>query len=419
LPAALALAQTVADAAGDSPQLRESRIEGLDEAMHNQWRLGEFELAEATAHQVLALAHEAAREHWVEPSMYDRLAEICLSRKGFDEAERLARRSMEMIDRVGCRNTSFTSLNFVLARALAGQGKPAEANRAFQQVWQQSDALNLRDEASLAFYEWMAAARSGSDPRFLEDAARCVLAQLATYDESTMDGLHLAWRAMAHGALKGEKAAASDWIRAFEKGLGEDKAYCQLALALLQQGDHATYQRICNELVAKVGTAANEHTSQRIAWTCALGSQPVDDLSVPLDLAANLVEKNPGVATYLCTSGALLYRLGRYEEADGRLRQSIEAFKDDDAKWLSALYPQFFLAMTRWQLGHEADARSLLADLQSQMSDATYSAGPWYRRATLDILRRETEGLITGGSNTRPLPKGEGFESKLGERNED
>jgi hypothetical protein len=55
------------------------------------------------------------------------------------------------------------------------------------------------------------------------------------------------------------------------------------------------------------------------------------------------------------------------------------------------------------------------------MNDATYSAGPWYRRATLEVLSRETVGLIeseTPGSDGVSEVVTDQF-SKLGEGNED
>ena len=66
LMAALALSTSVADAAQGSPLLIESRIEALDEVMHNQWRLGQLDQAEATSREVLALASEVSPRHWVE-----------------------------------------------------------------------------------------------------------------------------------------------------------------------------------------------------------------------------------------------------------------------------------------------------------------------------------------------------------------
>ena len=158
LMSALALSTSVADAAQGSPLLIESRIEALDEVMHNQWRLGQLDQAEATSREVLTLAGEVSPRHWVECSIYSRLAEIALARRRFDEAESWARKSIESIDHVGNRNTDTAFVYVLLARALRGQDKPIDALAALEQAWKQSEAQNVRDDAGLTYYEWLAAA---------------------------------------------------------------------------------------------------------------------------------------------------------------------------------------------------------------------------------------------------------------------
>ena len=140
--AALALSTSVADAAQHSPLLIESRIEALDEVMHNQGRLGHYDQAEATSREALALAGEVSPRHWVETSIYSRLAEISLARGHFDEAETWARKSIESIDHVGHRNTDSAFTYVLLARALRGHGKPVDALAMLELAWKQCEAQN-------------------------------------------------------------------------------------------------------------------------------------------------------------------------------------------------------------------------------------------------------------------------------------
>jgi tetratricopeptide (TPR) repeat protein len=394
LAAAMAIAAAVAEAAGDSPLLIESRIQGLDEAMHNEWRMGRLDKAEATGRAVLAAIQKDAPQHWVETSIHGRLAEISLARGRFEEAETWARKSLELIQRIGHRNTSPPFIHLLLARALQGQGKLPAALTAFEHAWKQSDAVNLRDDAGQAFYEWLAAARDSEDASLREGVARSVLESLNARDQLSLDGLHVAWRAMAHEALDDRESASKDWNLAFQQGLGDPKAHAFLALARLQQGDETGYRRICEQLVERLGTTADENARFRIAWTCAVGPHAVDDLSVPLQLASAIVKQNPENAACLCTTGALLYRLGRYDEAAEPLRQSVDAFVHDYSNQLSGFYPQYFLAMTEWRLGRQAESRQLLAELQTQYDDSINLARPWNRRAALEVLSREAERLI-------------------------
>jgi tetratricopeptide (TPR) repeat protein len=394
LAAALALSLAVADAALNSPLLAESRIEGLDEAMHNQWRMGRLDQAELTGREVLAIAHQQSSRHWVESSTFGRLAEIALARGQFNEAEIWARKSLDSINRIGHRNTLPAFVHLLLARALGGQGKQREALSALEQAWKESDRLNFRDDAGQAFYEWLAAARASDDPSVLADVARAALEHVNSRDPRSLDGLHLAWRAMAQEAQSEQQSANSDWNRAFEQGLGDVKAHAFLALARLQQGDLAGYRRVCEQLVERLGTTADENACFRIAWTCAVGPQAIQDLAVPFQLASNIVEQNPKNAAYLCTAGALLYRMDRYEEAAERLRQSIDAFAGDYSNQLSAFYPQYFLAMTLWRIDRQTESRELLAEIQMRYDDAINLARPWNRRAALEVLSHEALGLI-------------------------
>ena len=394
LMAALALSTSVADAAQHSPLLIESRIEALDEVMHNQWRLGRLEPAVATSHEVLTLASEVSPQHWIETSVYSRLAEISLARGRFDEAETWARKSIDSIDHVGDRNTDSAFTYVLLARALRGQGKPVDALAMLEHAWKQREAQNVRNDAGLTYYEWLATARETTDSTIRENTARSILAYLSSSDQAALDGLHHAWRAMARGESKAWDAANQDWTLAFAQGFADVKTSCFLALAQLHRGDEQNYRRICAQLVNKLGTTTDEDARFRFAWACGHGPLALDDLKVPLEVASKLVEENLDCAAYQCTLGALLYRAGRYDEAAERLRKATGAFAVNPSDQFSTLYPKVLMAMVQWKLGDDTESRELLAEVQANYDDAINSASSWNRRATLELLRREAEGLI-------------------------
>ena len=269
--------------------------------MHNQWRLGQLDQAEATSREVLTLASEVSPRHWVESSIYSRLAEIALARGRFDEAESWARKSIDSIDHVGNRNTDTAFVYVLLARALRGQDKSIDGLAALEHAWKLSEAQNVRDDAGLTYYEWLATARETTDSSICENTAKSVLAYLTSSDQAALDGLHLSWRAMAHGELKAWDAANQDWTLAFEQRFGDVKTSCFLALAQLHRGDEQNYRRVCAQMVDELGATTDEDARFRFAWACAHGPLALDDLKVPLEVASKLVEENPDCAAYQCT----------------------------------------------------------------------------------------------------------------------
>jgi tetratricopeptide (TPR) repeat protein len=403
LMAALALSTAVANAARDSALLVESRIEALDEVMHNQWRLGQLDQAEATSREVLALVSDLSPRHWVEASIYGRLAEISLARRNFVEAVTRARKSIELSDHVEHKNASPEFVYVVLARALQGQGKLKEALSILEQAWKQYDAQGLHVDAGLTYYELLTTAGNSSDASVRESAARSILAYLSESDQRALDGVHLAWRAMAQRQLNAPDAAKEDWKLAFEQKIGDVKSCCFLALAQLHSGDADGYRRVCAQMVDELGTTPDEDARFRFAWACAHGPSALNDLQIPLELAAKLVEENPDCAAYQCTLGALLYRAGRFEEAVRPLSQSAVAFAINPSDQFSTLYPKLLMAMVHWELGEVKKSQELFDEVQSQYDDAINSASSWNRRATLQLLRDEAEALV---SSDRARPQG-------------
>jgi serine/threonine protein kinase/tetratricopeptide (TPR) repeat protein len=393
-PKALALAKCVADSASDAAQLVESRIDGLDEVMHNQLRLGQFDQAEATGRQALALVPKTSGPRWVEGAIHGRLAEIALGRARFEEAETAARQSISLLGRAPRGNASPEYVQLLLARALFGQENWRQALSAYQQAWKEYDSQNVRDEATLAFYEWMAAARGVEDSTMLNRAAKAALEELDSQD-GPLDGLHLSWRAVAMRELGNTEASERDWALAFEKGIGDARAFNLLALAQLVRGDEAAYRRACAELGDQsASTSMSSESRWRVAWTYVIGPGGLDDLSMPLKLASEIVKENPENAAYLCTLGALHYRAGQYEAATERLRQAINASAKDASDRSSPLYPQLFLAMTECRQGRQTEARQTLAELQGKLDHARMTSCTWNRRATLELLGLETKRLI-------------------------
>ena len=98
----------------------------------------------------------------------------------------------------------------------------------------------------------------------------------------------------------------------------------------------------------------------------------------------------------LALLGTAHYRAGHYQQAAHCLEQSIAQYPSDPPPSHSTvLWPQLFLAMTKWQQGEHDDARRLLREIQPALDKSleTPTLLP-HRRDNREVLRREAEALI-------------------------
>jgi hypothetical protein len=110
------------------------------------------------------------------------------------------------------------------------------------------------------------------------------------------------------------------------------------------------------------------------------------------------VANSPMQAPYLdhAVLGAVLYRMGEYDQAATHLEESIAQYPSDQPIGTGSVeFPQLLLAMTRWQQGQRNEARRVLDEATSHFEEVVSSPSSlWQRRAHLEILRHEAEGLI-------------------------
>src|SRR5205807_850000 len=102
--------------------------------------------------------------------------------------------------------------------------------------------------------------------------------------------------------------------------------------------------------------------------------------------------------------------------AIARLGQVVAAPASETA---STAYARFFLAMAHQRLGHGEEARRWLSEAVrvADQELAAKSPPPWNRRVTLQILRREAEGLIGRSPLPGPPPPNPaGFSRRTGGR---
>jgi tetratricopeptide (TPR) repeat protein len=181
------------------------------------------------------------------------------------------------------------------------------------------------------------------------------------------------------------------------------------AFAHLGARDLDAYRDLRATLVHAIQNSEVGSNRLEVAWLGALVPDSVDgfeDLvkSVREEVAETKLHpdkndptKNELDSATLGTLGAVLYRLGRYEDAVRTLTESsakLDQGPDQNGQYLLAC-GQYFLAMARHQLGHEFQSRRCLDEAcatdQALQNDPTLD---WRQRVVLNTLHREAKGLI-------------------------
>ena len=157
----------------------------------------------------------------------------------------------------------------------------------------------------------------------------------------------------------------------------------------------------CRTMLQQFGQTAQADDGHWIAWACTLAPDAITDWATAIALAEKAVQSDPKSATYLNTSGAVLYRAGRFDEALARLSEAEPLVQEpSEAIKSPPAYTWFFLAMTQQRLGHAEEAKQWL-DKAVTWTDKTLAEAdqgtadlPWNRRLTLKLLRDEATALL-------------------------
>ena len=201
--------------------------------------------------------------------------------------------------------------------------------------------------------------------------------------------------AVAYADKEDFDAAAKWFDKAVELQPNNIKFQYFRALAHLRSGDAAGYRAACAAILKQGANSPNDEERNLITWTCGFGPAATDDLQLPLKIAKEISTKAPDNLAFLMSLGAMHYRTRENEEAAKRLSESIGAFDKAGSESTSSIYPQFFLAMTKWKLGDKAEAMRLFAEAQTRMDQEMKTSPSWSRRATLELLQREAKALLS------------------------
>jgi tetratricopeptide (TPR) repeat protein len=153
--------------------------------------------------------------------------------------------------------------------------------------------------------------------------------------------------------------------------------------------DPKGYHEMCEKLMADVNIETLPPLfANNAAWMCVLGPDALSDYTKPRLLAEKAVKAVPPEdrPNNLNTLGAVLYRMGRNQDAIDRLMEADKQ-QPNPFNWV-------FLAMAHHRLGHQEEARRLLTRLQERIQETFASKEQQDSRHELMLLLHEAEQTI-------------------------
>jgi tetratricopeptide (TPR) repeat protein len=171
-----------------------------------------------------------------------------------------------------------------------------------------------------------------------------------------------------------------------------------VALLQLRLGDLAGYRENCQALADVPVDSADDLTKVRSINVSCFGPASLEDMSFLVKRAEQVVTNNSFGQRHvgLHVLGAALYRDGQYQRAAERLEESIGVYPENPAPHHDVInFQRLWLAMTKWQLGQQDEARQLLAETQPAIDKELISPSCfWFYRLGLEVLRSEAQTLI-------------------------
>jgi tetratricopeptide (TPR) repeat protein len=173
-----------------------------------------------------------------------------------------------------------------------------------------------------------------------------------------------------------------------------------LALVKLQLGDRAGYRKACAGMLDRCDRSADENDAYWAVRACALAPDAVADWTRPLRLAEKAQAVHAKNRQKTEVLAAVLYRAGRFKEADRLLTEAEAWAKPTPSARRHCVFTWLFQAMTQHRLGQAPDAASCLEKAVKAI-DQQYSIPfeeqvkiDWAWRLESRLLAREAEELL-------------------------
>jgi tetratricopeptide (TPR) repeat protein len=349
------------------------------------------------------------------------LAEALEADGRLPEAEVVYRRAIPVFDRLAAdfpagpfNRWGQTAISFQYTSLLRKLKRPAEAERVYRHSLELFDKL-ADDFPALPGYRETAFEHRLGFAQFLEEAGRVPEARQVLDEADAMLGkLPPAERSKAlraRGHFYGQRGewdkATADFAQAIDLG-SEDVlgVWAPLAVLHVRAGRMVEYRSLCERLLDRLGRTENPW----VVAICCLAPNAVADLSRPVLIALQLVEREPRDADRLAILGLALYRKGDWEGAAQRLEASIHS----RSGLLGVHGSKLALAMAYQRLGCGAEARQLLREVTRWMDILQVVTGwmdgnaggkrkegtgaavpvPWTYQLGFQLLRREAEETL-------------------------
>jgi WD40 repeat protein/tetratricopeptide (TPR) repeat protein len=206
-------------------------------------------------------------------------------------------------------------------------------------------------------------------------------------------------RANALAELGRWEEALQDFEELLASNPQQVRRWYEMALAQLASGDEDAYRSTCERMIDQFRETNDPIAAEFVSWTSCLSAQRdcVDELTLAAELFYN---GQPSMAAYR-TLGAVLLRAGLPEESIAVLEKAENAVEQEHAR-TSPYYSLYLQAIAHAQLGDIAKAHKYLDRTQTPNdvdSDSGKAGTPWFRRATLTVLRHECERLLKGSAD--------------------
>ncbi|HND52610.1 MAG TPA: hypothetical protein PLV92_09445, partial [Pirellulaceae bacterium] len=255
------------------------------------------------------------------------------------------------------------------------------------------------DEQTLRSTAWHLAESRAAEQR---GAAFAVLHHLRMLPgEELLNGELRTRRAVANAQLDNWTVAADEFEGLARENIAPVSNSYHAAILRLRSGDEAAYRALCQRMCAELGSPPNPDAVNSVAWAWCFAERDTAELERLCQQLEEVLPKTQGREARLArlnTFGAVLYRLGRWQEAIDRLEESIEGRGQGGVieDWL-------FLAMAAQRTDRPEEARRRLAQARAEIEKSNAVTKPaerrrlaaaWERRVTVDMLFREARQLI-------------------------
>jgi WD40 repeat protein/serine/threonine protein kinase/tetratricopeptide (TPR) repeat protein len=193
--------------------------------------------------------------------------------------------------------------------------------------------------------------------------------------------------------------AAPDYEKALDLGAYEIHHWRKAALAWLATGQPDRYRSLCARLLKADKRREVKTDPHQWAWVFVLAPDALSDLRPVVKQIDSWLKSRPTDPERLLCMGAVLYRAGRFAEAEQRLQEVV------NSDGMVAHLARLFLAMAQYQQKQVDKARESFfharLPLMGQPARRAEAGASWPDRLTAQILRWEARALIDRKIRTR------------------